>query len=62
MESLSEFLKKLSPLKVNFCETSPVKKIVCCCSKYNETINKNNKVLENVTTELSGVFDFDIVF
>ena len=31
-------------------------------SKSNENIDKYNEALENVATELSGVFDIDVVF
>ena len=62
METASEIIKKLSPLKVALCKIPPVKDGFFGRSKNNENIDKYNEALENVATELSGVFDIDLVF
>ena len=62
METASEIIKKLSPLKVALCKIPPVKDGFFGRSKNNEKIDKYNEALENVATELSGVFDIDVVF
>ena len=58
----TSIINKLSPLKVAFCQIPPVKDGLCGRSKNNENIDKYNEALENVATELSDVFDIDVVF
>ena len=62
METASEIIKKLSPLKVRLCKIPPVKDGFFGRSKNNENLDKYDEALENVATELSGVFDIDVVF
>ena len=62
METASEIIKKLSPLKVALCKIPPDKDGFFGRSKINENVNKYNEALENVATELSGAFDNDVVF
>ena len=54
METASEIIKKLSPLKVALCKIPPVKDGFFGRSKNYENIHKYNEALENVATELSG--------
>ena len=62
MENVSEIIKKLSQLKVALGKIPPVKDGFFGRRKINEKIDNYNEALENVATELSGVFDFDVVF
>ena len=62
MEIASEILKKLSRLKVALCEIPPVKDSFLFAAKTTKNIEKYNEALENVATELSGLFDIDVVF
>ena len=62
MKTALEIIKKLSPLKVALCKIPPVKYGFFTRSKNNENIDKYNETLENVASELSGVFDIDVVF
>ena len=62
MGTASEIIKKLSPLKVALSKIPPVKDSFFGRSKNNEKIDKYNEALENVATELSGVFDIDVAF
>ena len=61
MESASEMIKKLSPLKVAHCKIPPVKDVFLVAAKITKT-DEYNEALENVATELSGVSDNDVVF
>ena len=62
METASEIINKFLPLEVALCKIPPAKEGFFGRSKNNENIDKNNEALENVATELSGVFDIDVVF
>ena len=62
METASEIIQKPSSLKVALCKIPPVKDGFLVHSKNNDNMNKYNEALENVATELNGVFDIDLVF
>ena len=62
MANASEIIKKLSPLKVELCKIPPVKDSFFGRSKNKESIVKYNEALEKVATELSCVFEIDVVF
>ena len=62
METASKIVKRLSPLKDALCKIPPVEDGFIGRSKNNENIDKYNEALENVATDLSGVFDIDVVF
>ena len=61
MESASEIVKKLSPLKVALCKIPPVEDFFGR-SKNNENMDNYIEALEIVATELSGAFDIDVAF
>ena len=62
METASEIIKKLSPLKVALGKIPPVKDGFFGCSKNYKNIGNYNEALENFATDFSGVFDIDVAF
>ena len=62
MKSVSGIIKKLSPHRNAICNLPPVKDSFFGGGKNNENIDKYKEAFENDATELSVVFDIDVLF